>query len=247
RVWVVARRWHAGGRGPAGPAFWLVLGTLVVERILDGLAVVLVLAVLVPLLPVPAALQWAAAALLAVDVLAIGLVVAVARRPGPARAAVRRLTARWPAVQGRADRIVDTLLRGLEGVRARAHALPLLAWTALVWLLPALGAWSMLQAVRLDLPLAAAWTVLAFVGLGISVPSAPGHVGVWHAATALALGVFGVGPPAAVGYALLYHASQYVPITLLGWLALLREHVSLGEATRRRAPAPVPARSTERA
>jgi len=30
---------------------------------------------------------------------------------------------------------------------------------------------------------------------------------------------------------LLYHASQFVPITLIGWLFLVREHMSLGEAT----------------
>ena len=53
------------------------------------------------------------------------------------------------------------------------------------------------------------------------------------AATAvLALAVFGVSQAVALGYAVLYHASQFVPITLVGWLFLLREQVSLGEATR---------------
>jgi hypothetical protein len=41
-----------------------------------------------------------------------------------------------------------------------------------------------------------------------------------------------------VAYALVYHASAVLPVTLVGWLYLLREHVSLGEA--RRAPTPVP-------
>ena len=50
--------------------------------------------------------------------------------------------------------------------------------------------------------------------------------------TVLALAIFGVGQAVALGYAVLYHASQFVPITLIGWLFLLREHVSLGEATR---------------
>jgi len=94
----------------------------------------------------------------------------------------------------------------------------------------------MLRAVHLDLPFRAGWTVLAFVGVGISVPSAPGYVGVFHAAATAALEVFGVPRSAALAFALLYHASVIVPITLLGWLFLLREHVSLGEA--RRAPTP---------
>jgi len=52
RVYVVARRWRAAGRTDA---LWLVVATLVVERVLDSLAVVLILATLVLLIPVPAA------------------------------------------------------------------------------------------------------------------------------------------------------------------------------------------------
>ena len=52
--------------------------------------------------------------------------------------------------------------------------------------------------------------------------------------TVIAVGLFGVPRPAAVGYALLFHASQIVPITLVGWLYLLRENMSLGEAAHSR-------------
>ena len=95
----------------------------------------------------------------------------------------------------------------------------------------------MLRALGLHLPFVAAWAVLAFVGLGVSIPSAPGYVGVFHAAAALALGLFGVSQAASVGYALLFHAAQIVPITLIGWVYLLREQMSLGEATHARPPA----------
>ena len=95
----------------------------------------------------------------------------------------------------------------------------------------------MLRALHLELPFVAGWVVLAFVGVGISVPSAPGYLGVFHFAAKLALEIFGVASSTALAYALIYHASAVVPITLLGWLYLLREHVSLGEV--RRAPTPI--------
>jgi len=76
--------------------------------------------------------------------------------------------------------------------------------------------------------------VVTFVGFGISIPSAPGYIGVWHAAAVLALSMFGVSQATALGYAILYHASQFLPITLCGWLFLVREHMSLGEAARAR-------------
>lgn len=232
RAYVVARRVRAA-RG-VSDAFWLVTGTMVVERVLDSLALVLILAALVLVIPVPHFLEWAAAAVLAIDLASVALLIAIARRPDVSRRLLARLTRRWPALERATVGVFDAALRGLEGIRAGAHLAPMLAWTVVVWLLPALASWAMLRAVHLELPFVAGWTVLAFVGLGISVPSAPGYVGVFHAAAALALGVFGAPPAAAVAYGVLYHASQFVPITLVGWVFLLREQLSLGEAARGR-------------
>ncbi len=233
RIYVVARRAGADG-GRRGQAFWLALATLVVERVLDSLVIVLVLAALIFTIEVPAAFRWGAGILLAVDVVGTATLVALAVAPATARRLLARCTRRWPALARRVAPIFETFLRGLDGIRTPAHLAPLLVWTALVWLIPALTAWTMLLALNLDLPFIAAWTVLAFVGLGISIPSAPGYIGVWHAATVLALGIYGVPKSTAVGYALVYHASQFVPITLLGWIFLLREHLSLGDAARAR-------------
>jgi hypothetical protein len=45
-----------------------------------------------------------------------------------------------------------------------------------------------------------------------------------------------VPEPAALGYAVVFHACSFVPITLFGWILLLREQISLGEATHLPAP-----------
>jgi len=234
RVYVVARRWSAAGAGVTGRAFWTALATLIVERVLDSLAVVLMLAVLVLIVPVPTFLQVAALAVLAIDVAGIAVLVALVAAPARCARLIERLSARWPRVRQRALGIFETFVRGLDGIRAPAHALPILVWTAIVWVIPASAASMMLLAMNLGLPWIAGWAVLAFVGLGISIPSAPGYVGVFHAAAALAVGLFGVAQAAAVGYALVFHASQILPVIALGWLYLLREQLSLGEAARAR-------------
>jgi len=234
RVYVVARRWSAAGAGGTAGVFWTALATLIVERVLDSLAVVLMLAVLVLIVPVPTFLQVAALAVLAIDVAGIAVLVALVAAPARCARLIERLSARWPRVRQRALGIFETFVRGLDGIRAPAHALPILVWTAIVWVIPASAASMMLLAMNLGLPWIAGWAVLAFVGLGISIPSAPGYVGVFHAAAALAVGLFGVAQAAAVGYALVFHASQFLPTVALGWLYLLREQVSLGEATHAR-------------
>ena len=237
RIYAAARRLREAEPLSPTQAFWLVTATVVIERVLDSFALVLILGVLVFLTPVPAPVEWAAGVLLAVDVIGVALLVSVARAPDHGRRLVARLTQRWPRLERHALSLFDTGLRGLDGIRTPAHALRIAAWTPVIWLLPATAAWAMLRAVHLELPFVAGWVVLAFVGVGISVPSAPGYLGVFHFAAKLALEVFGVASSTALAYALIYHASAVVPITLLGWLYLLREHVSLGEV--RRAPTPV--------
>jgi hypothetical protein len=234
RVYVLGRKLRESERATGTQSFWLVAATLVVERVLDSLAIVLMLAILVLTIPVPRVVEWAAGVLFAIDVIGVSALVAVARAPATCRRLLLALTRRWPAAARIGASIFDTGLRGLDGIRTASHLPHLVVWTALVWLLPAMAAWAMLRAVHLDLPFGAGWTVLAFVGVGISVPSAPGYVGVFHAAATAALEVYGVPRSAALAYALLYHASAVVPITVVGWLFLMREHVSLGEA--RRAP-----------
>jgi len=238
RVYVVARRWDAAAAGSRerSRGFWIALATLVVERVLDSLFIVAMLAILVLVIPVPVALQWAAVILLAVDVVGIALLVGLAVAPDWCRQLTARLLGRWPALRDRTYRGLETFVQGLEGIRTWERVVPILVWTAVVWILPALAAWTMLLAMGLHLPWLAGWTVLVFVGLGVSIPSAPGYVGVFHAAAALAVTLFGVEQPVALGYALVFHASQIVPVTLLGWLYLVREHVSLGEATHARVP-----------
>jgi uncharacterized membrane protein YbhN (UPF0104 family) len=235
RVYVVARRWSArlGGETRSHP-FWTTLATLVVERVLDSLAVVLILAVLVLIVPVPRFLELAAIVVLAIDLVGVAVLIALVAAPRAFAQLITRLSGRWPTLQRRALTAFETFVHGLDGIRTPSHIVPLLAWTIVVWVAPALAAWMVMWHSISICRSSPAWAVLAFVGLGISIPSAPGYVGVFHAAAVLAVGLFGVSRSAGFGYALLYHASQILPITLLGWLYLLREQMSLGEATHAR-------------
>ena len=202
---------------------------------LDSLVILLIMAVLVLRISVPRTLEIGAAVLLAADLVAVSVLCVLAIAPARTRGLIERLTRRWPPLQQRVIGVLETFVRGLEGVRTRAHLFPLAAWTAAIWVLPAFITWTMFRALDFELPWIAAWAVLSFVGLGVAIPSAPGYIGVFHAAAAIALTIFGVPATAAFGYALLFHATQILPITAVGWIYLLREHLSLTEATRREA------------
>ena len=234
RVYVVARRWRHG--------FWLALATLVVERVLDSLSLVLILGVLVLLIPVPAVFRNTALVVLAIDVAGVLMLTMLAVFPEGGRRILAYAGRWWPAMEARIARVYDTFVRGLEGIRTPRHLLPLLVWTVVIWQLPAIAAWTTLRAVELDLPFLAGWVVLAFVGLGISIPSAPGYIGVFHFAATKAVELFGIGASAGVAFALVFHVTQFIPVTLVGWLYLMREGLTLSEAAHAR-PAAIDAPS----
>jgi glycosyltransferase 2 family protein len=223
RVYVVTRR---------GQRFGTTFATVVVERVLDGLSVGLIVAALLLVVAVPDNVRWSIMVFLLIDLVGILILVAIAATPGACRVLIETLFRRFGWLERRLIRLLDVMIEGMRGVRAARHTGPIVAYSVGIWLFLALSFWTALHAAHLDLPLAAAWTLLAFLGLGVSLPSSPGFVGVIQAATVLALALFAVPRTEALSFSLLLHASQFFPITIVGLLYLLVEHVSLADATR---------------
>jgi uncharacterized protein (TIRG00374 family) len=238
RAGELARAWVAARGRPE--AFWTVLGSLVAERVLDVLALVLVLGGVLLAVPVPAVVRWAAVGVLAAGLAGAAALVLLVRAPAMVESVIGRALGRWPAACRRVLAAASRFVDGLTGLRARENAGPLLAWTAACWLVPVAVVWLVVEAADLALPWVAPWTVLALVALGVSVPSAPGAIGPYHAAAAVAVGIFGVPWSQAVGFALVMHAVQFVPVTLVGAVFLALEPVDLAAARAvTRAPGPV--------
>ena len=215
-----------------GPRFWTTVATVVVERVLDGVALGLIVAGLLLLVPVPTEMRWSIAVFLALDLVAILVLVMIAIAPGLCRVLIETIFHRVGWLERRLITLLGTMTEGLRGIRAPRHAIPLALSSVAIWLFLALSVWTAMHAAHLDLPLVASWVVLAFLGLGVSLPSSPGFVGVIQAATVLALALFAVPRAEALSFSLLLHASQFFPVTALGLVYLLLEHISLTDATR---------------
>jgi len=230
RVYVVTRR---------GQPLWTTVTTLVVERALDGLAIGIVLAFVFLRVPTPREFAWAAETFVGVVLAMVVVLIAVTAAPLTCRTVVRSLSYRWPAIQRRLLGIFDAMSDGLQGLRRPAQFVPTALWSVVIWVLVILSVWTAFRAARLELPVTAALCVLAFIGLGVSLPSSPGFIGVFQAAAVLALTIFGVDRTDALGFSLLLHASQFIPVTVWGLLLLVVEHVSLTDAARVRGAAAV--------
>jgi uncharacterized protein (TIRG00374 family) len=104
--------------------------------------------------------------------------------------------------------------------------------TILVWVFMGASNYFVFLAFGFNLPLEASYFLLVVVSISILVPSSPGFVGVYHAGTVFTLTQYGIGKEDALSFALVLHAAQYIPITLMGFYYLRKEHLSLKQLER---------------
>ncbi|MDD5557155.1 MAG: flippase-like domain-containing protein [bacterium] len=207
--------------------------TIVVERLLDGLTLILILALILMAVSFrPIVNRIFVLGIFIFFSLFVMLFYLVAgkvlgRDTGIYRR-VETLAERYLKAEARTA--VDSFIRGLEVLLAERLVLAAAALSLLVWSAEAGMYWCFIRAFRLELPRYAPFFILGIVNLGLIVPSI-GYVGtfVWFCTLAL-LQLAAVDPALAAGYAIALHLTQYVPVTVLGIVFFLRHNFDVVRA-----------------
>jgi glycosyltransferase 2 family protein len=213
-------------------------GSLVVERFMDGVVLLLflVLPVFTPGFPTGGALSTGAGgALLRGGVVAVGVVlmalVVMAVWP---RAFVR-------AAEGFASllpkKVARPIVSGLEAFLGSVAIMrdPRLltlgfAWSFFFWTWHGVSFWLGMLAFGIDTGFLSAIFTEAVVGFGVALPSAPGFFGTFHFAANVALSdVYGVPEPQSLAFAFGYHFGGWIPITVIGLWYAWKMGISLGD------------------
>ncbi len=198
----------------AGISRTMVLGTVVVERVIDLVVLVSIAAAGVLIAGTRlVATELVVTGLALAGALVGGLVLLVVFRERLAGTRAAGIADRMPRIASLAARLAD----GLAVVRDRravgaAVLLSLAAWTvgALAW-------WVGAAALGMGLAPGDAILVMAVVSLSTAIPSGPGYVGSWELAAVAALGFLGVDASAALALALLVHG-VVLGVTIVGGL-----------------------------
>lgn len=205
------------------------LSTVVVERVLDMLTVVALLAGIMPFLGrARAGLEWATTGGLVAGVMALAalaLLFVIAWWPEQGRRVLQWGINRLPrARREQVLRLLDSLFDGLASLRSRHQLLALAFWSAVTWSCAVIFYWALLRAFLRHPPLLAAPLLVCVVGLGMALPSSPGATGVFHAVARYGLTIpFSVPTDPAITAAFGMHAFQYILGCLLGLLGLWLE------------------------
>lgn len=205
------------------------LSTVVVERLSDGLTVVLLLALTALFVPnIPAEARQGAAGVAIVGIGGLAFLLTLSFQKERGLALLKRLTAPIPFL--RSDKIwgpVEALVDGFAVLRSPRPLLGVGLWSLFAWLLGGLMFWVVMQAMHLNLPVPAAFLVMTVTSLVVVVPSSPGYIGVFHAAAVLTLtSVYSIAKSDALGYAVVMHAFSYVWLIVLGVYSIWHEGLS---------------------
>lgn len=223
----IVRAVLAGRRFGAPPSAFL--GSIAIERFFDFLSLLaIVLAVLVPLGGIDDDVRTASYAAAAFCVVLLAAVGVFLFRTEACIGFVRRMLSIFSRTV--ADRGAHNLHQARMGLSSAGSP----------WLLARIFGWSVLQwaailgcivfslrAVDVPVALAGAVSVLLLNVIGLTLPSAPGHVGTIQLAFIAGLAPFGVAQEGAFAASVVYNVLMVVPTLLLGLPGLRRAAVEL--------------------
>jgi uncharacterized protein (TIRG00374 family) len=217
-----------------------VLASVVLERLLDMLTILVFLGLVMMLVPVSDAIRQSGLAFLAFAFLAVSVIVALQRRHPAALALTRWTLGRLPEnVRLRADAALQSFIDGLQGIGEGTVLLRILAYSLYLWVVIASVFAIGFVACELPVPLLTGGLALVTIVAGaVSAPSAPGFIGTFQAGCILALSFFGVDRADAVPYAFVVWAAQWLTQIVLGVVFLLRENISFRDVRAAEEPAP---------
>lgn len=207
-----------------------MLATLLVERLLDLLSLLIAFGIVLLVLPLA---DGAAASLVGLGgaglVFAGVAVLAVLLLPQMfeplARFVLAMLGRVAPGVAGKLGTFVESIFATLRHLSRGPRMLLLAFWSAGAWALEGAVFWACAHAVPAMAVPAAGWLAFPVGTLSTLLPSTPGYVGTFDFFVIKAAELMGNGAGAATAFALLVHLVIWLPATLIGGLALLAWHL----------------------
>ena len=223
------------------------LATIFVERVMDGLTLMLLALVIWPFLPWTDVLKgdeggvrtlWLVASVLvaALFVACFALLFMFAASPRLGRGFGRLAVGIAPGrFRSKVEGVVTLLLEGLGALRSPRRLLVISALSVPVWLLEAAMYYIIALSFDLGQPFQVILLVTATSNLATAVPSSIGGIGPFEVVAKSTLVAFGVGAEGAAAYAFFVHIiALWLPVNFLGMVFLWRGNLSLGQVAKAR-------------
>jgi uncharacterized protein (TIRG00374 family) len=206
------------------------LGSIVLERVLDGITLSIFPIFLVTVLDLPSWLMWMNGLLLGIYALGIAVVILSTLR-GWMDLWLNSIFGVLPQrISYRLRPLADHVLYGMRGLNRSQALVPVALLSLLCWSLHAMYYFFLFEALDLDLSISKAMILETVIGVGVMLPAGPGYVGNFQYATVLGLGLFQIAREEALAYSLVAHSLQFFPVIAVGLLFAFRGNFFLNQS-----------------
>jgi len=207
------------------------LATIIVERIFDGVVMLIFVFVALPFTPMP---DWLRQVVVLFSLLFFGALLIffiMAARPALSQKVYNWVIERLLPKKFRepARGILDRFMEGLASLRSGRDVAMVFFTSVVIWLLETVKYWFVMQGFGFTVPFYVLMLMNGVVNLATTLPSSPGYVGTFDTPGIEVLKAFGVPPEIAAGYTFVLHAALWFPITILGGYYMWKESVSWGD------------------
>ncbi|MEW6332718.1 MAG: lysylphosphatidylglycerol synthase transmembrane domain-containing protein [Thermodesulfobacteriota bacterium] len=193
------------------------LGTIIVERVLDSLALLVIAGFVLLFMPMPPWLVRASLLFLLITLLlVVAMILMIIRREASLRLLapmIGKLPARYAE---RVDRLIGHFIEGFRIMIDPKLLICVAGMSILIWLINAMAIHLLFSALGLQVPVMAAFVLMLVLIIGIAIPTAPGFIGNWHYFCILGLSLFGVPRTEALTFAIVFHALSIGQVIVLG-------------------------------
>lgn len=205
------------------------LGTVAVERVIDGLVVMLGFFLITHTgVAVDERVTHAGlGALLVFAGAAVALSVVMVGHGKGARLIHRPLALVSVKLADMVVAMLTGFAKGLGGLASSRYLGVYVGWTLLFWGAAGASNWLLLGAMDISLPFIAGYVLLGLQVIGVMLPSGPGMIGPLQAAIVWGLTLYGVDRETAVAFSLLSHMLSVSCTMAFGMYSLLTSQLSL--------------------
>ncbi len=202
------------------------LATVFIERIFDGLVMLLFVFLALPFAPLPSFYRNSVIVLTLILVVATVVFVWMAVQPHRVEVFYRWMADRFlpNRIRGLTDGFYDKFMLGLQSLSSGSDVLMIFGTSIVVWLLETVKYWFVMHGFPFQVSFLTLMLMNGIVNLATSLPSAPGHVGTFETGISV-LTSYGIEKAIATSYTLTLHAALWVPVTAVGAYYFWRERL----------------------
>ncbi len=203
------------------------LATVIIERVFDGLVMLLFVFLALPFAPIPVQFRNLVIVLTVLMLAATAIFVWMAAKPQLMSAVYGWVAARFlpSSIRSRTDDLYSRFMAGLASLGSGRAVLMIFGTSIIIWLLETVKYWFVMHAFDFTVGFIVLMLMNGLVNLATTLPSAPGYIGTFDTPGIETLVAFGVERNLAASYTFTLHAALWLPVTALGAYFFWREQL----------------------